>query len=92
MKAAAAAQEVIVAPFSVRDAVAEYMTKAKPAVQPVVHPNFRLLPLGGVTVEFSTGPDSLDHQARSAELALTEISSPSNAPNSNAFQTYALRL
>lgn len=88
MQAASEAQEVLVAPFSVRDAVAEFMANAKPAVNPVVVPNFRLLPLGGVEVEFATGPGALHHPGRVSELGLTAA----DHGDSQGFQTFSMRL
>ncbi len=88
VEAAAAAEEVIVASFSVRDAVAEFMRKAKPAVRPIVRPNFRLLPLGGISVEFATGPGALDHPRRVSDLSLTPI----DRLDEDAFQKFSLRL
>lgn len=78
MRAAAIADEVITAKFSVRDAVARYISDAVPAVSPVVEPTFSFQPLGGVEVVVETGPGALGHACRIAQLGLTPGSVGSN--------------
>lgn len=74
MHAAAEAEEVLTAQFSVRDAVARFISDAVPAVCPVIEPTFSLRPLGGVDVVVETGPGARAHGARLAALGLTEMS------------------
>lgn len=88
VQAAADADEVLVAQFSVRDAVAAYMSGAKPALRPVVHRNFGLRSLGGVAVDFMTGPGALHHPSRLKELSLI----PNDASPGTSFQSFRMAL
>lgn len=89
MAAAQAAEEIIVAQFSVRDAVARYMTQSDGPLRPVVEPTFSFTALGGVDTVFETGRDAMHHQARMADLGLTALDAPKSQ---DAFQPFAMRL
>nr|WP_224816163.1 bifunctional 2',3'-cyclic-nucleotide 2'-phosphodiesterase/3'-nucleotidase [Hasllibacter sp. MH4015] len=91
MHAAGAAEEVLSAPFAVRDAVATHMAEADQPLHPQVEPTWSLSPLGGVEVIFETGPGAAQHEDRIAALGLTGP----NAPVDNAtpgYDAYSLRL
>lgn len=87
MAAAQAAEEVIVAHFSVRDAVARYISDRVEPVRPVIEPTFALRNLGGVDVVFETGPGALLHTNRLMELSLTP-----RATGSEGFQAFNMTL
>ncbi|HID66948.1 MAG TPA: bifunctional 2',3'-cyclic-nucleotide 2'-phosphodiesterase/3'-nucleotidase [Roseibacterium sp.] len=88
MRAAAAAREVFVTSFSVRDAVARYISDATRAVDPVIEPTFSLRPLGGVDVIYETGKGALRHPKRLAALGLTAM----DAENPEGFYPFCLTL
>lgn len=87
MHAAGRALEAIVAPFSVRDAVARYISDAAAPLRPVIEPTFTLCPLGGVSVLFETGPGALQHLDRAAALGLIP-----QDPVPEGFQPFRLSL
>lgn len=87
MHAAQAADEVLVAQFSVRDAIARYISDSSDPVAPVIEPTFAFTPLGGVGVVFETGPKALQHPARIAALGLT-----SQAEVTEGFQPFKMTL
>lgn len=87
MKAAQMADEVIVAQFSVRDAVARFITDSDGPVHPVAEPTFCLTPLDGTQVVFETGPGALHHPDRLAALGLTALGA-----EEGGFQPFAMTL
>lgn len=93
MKAAQAADEVIVAQFSVRDAVARYISDSDGPVHPVAEPTFSLRPLGGLSVVVETGPGALNHLARAAQLGLTPLDAQDDAQDDDlGFQPFLMTL
>ncbi|WP_166486198.1 bifunctional 2',3'-cyclic-nucleotide 2'-phosphodiesterase/3'-nucleotidase [Jannaschia sp. CCS1] len=89
MRAAQAAEEAIVAQFSVRDAVARYISDSDGPIRPIVEPTFSFSPLGGVDVVFETGSEALKHPGRAAELGLAALQATTTP---DAFQPFAMHL
>lgn len=87
MAAAQMADEVIVAQFSVRDAVARFICDSAGPVHPVAEPTFCLTPLGGTDVVFETGPGALTHIERLKSLGLTSLEAIEGG-----FQPFAMKL
>ena len=87
MTAAGLADEMIVAQFSVRDAVARFISDSERPVHPVPEPTFRLTPLGGTQVVFETGPGALLHPDRLTALGLTPLDAPEGG-----FQPFAMTI
>ncbi len=92
MDAAGAADEIVTADFSVRDAVARYIAQSNGPIQPRISPTFTLRPLGGVPVIFETGPGALAHADRATALGLTPMDDAATARASGGFQAYLLTL
>ncbi|GAB5447831.1 bifunctional 2',3'-cyclic-nucleotide 2'-phosphodiesterase/3'-nucleotidase [Gymnodinialimonas sp.] len=88
MRAAQEAEEAIVAQFSVRDAVARYISDSAGAVRPVVEPTFSLMPLGDTEVVFETGPGALFQSSRLKTLGLK----PLDTRGKDGFQAFAMTL
>ncbi|OAN76517.1 hypothetical protein A8B78_03285 [Jannaschia sp. EhC01] len=89
MKAAQQAEEAIVAQFSVRDAVAQYISHSASAIHPVVERTFSLMPLGGTQVVVETGPGALQHRCRLDALGLTPMD---GTVTDDGFQRFLMRL
>lgn len=86
--AAGAAEEVLTADFSVRDAVARHIAAANKPISPRIPANFSLRPLGGVSVIFETGPGALAHTCRLAQLGLTPVTDRAPTDASAGFQAF----